>query len=516
MDIKFFAMDCQCTFHTYIIKETQLLSDISIANAILSMYGKCGRFQDACIAFYHMPKRDIVSCNSAIMACTLHGQNSHAFEIFAQMGCDRIKPNATTFASTLTACNSFKEVLLTHTFIIEDGLELNVFIGTTLINTYGKCGSCKDAEIVFFGMSEQNVIAWNAMIAVYNQHAKGTDILRAARAMEMQGLMPTNVTFVGILELCGEEGWLVEALRVHVHILFIGLEEDISVGNALITMYGKCKEIEKAQKVFTNLLTRDVVSWTSMIKLCAQEGRGSEVFETFEKMQEEGIGPDEVTYITVLFACARHSKLSEGEEIYSFAVKQGYDKNVSIATVVISMYGKCGKVDDARRVFDQFLDVNTVLWTSIIAAHAFNGQGKESVFLFGLMRQKFVPDEIAFLSILAACSHAGLIDEGNYFLQCMKNEPSLSSSLVDHYGCMIDLLGRAGQLNEAEALLENIPQEPSVGSYTALISACRYRPDVACAERTANRAFSGGLKSSSPYVMLSNIYATDCKLNITE
>ena len=236
-------------------------SVLTINTALIGMYGKCGRFQDACIAFYHMPKRDIVSCNSAIMACTLHGQNSHAFEIFARMGCDRIKPNATTFASTLTACSSFKEVLLTHTFIIEDGLGLNVFIGTTLVNTYGKCGSCKDAEIVFFGMSEQNVISWNAMIAVYAQHGLGQEALNTFKQMLIENVKPDEITFTSVLAACSHDGLLLEGCLIF----------SLTIGNnatspsadhfsCIIDLLGRIGRLDEAENLINALPIEDVTS----------------------------------------------------------------------------------------------------------------------------------------------------------------------------------------------------------------------------------------------------------------
>lgn len=489
------------------IVNSEFQSDVNLGNTLINMYGKCGRARDAWTAFDHMLDRDVVSWNTVIAACALHGMNVEAFQIFVSMGGSRIKPNKTTFVSLLSACTSLTQGMQMHASIIEVGFELDVFVGTAVVSMYGKCGSFKDAKSSFSNMAEQNVISWNVMIAVYAQHAQGKEALELCEAMQLRGLVPSNVTIVTILDVCAEQGWLSEAHRVHVRVLNSGLGPGIAVGNALVNTYGKCGNTECARREFDKLQIRDVISWTSIITAYAQDGKDLEALQMFEQMQREGVLPDEVTYISVLYTCASQSKLAVGEEIYSCLMKKGYESDIALGTALINMYGRCGKLDVARRIFDRLLHKNMVSWTVMIAAHAYHGQGKEALQFYQQMRQEFVPDRVTFLSILAACSHAGLVDEGNYFLVCMRNEHGISP-VADHYGCMIDLLGRAGQLDKAETLIKNIPQDPSVGSYIALLGACRYQGDIERAKRTAKHMFDADLKSSSPYVMLSNIYVT--------
>ena len=423
------------------------------------------------------------------------------------------------FASLLRSAKNLPCALSIHGDLLHRGLEQNAFLCNLLLRAYGALGALRELSSVFdsFPLHLKDHFSWNFAIRSFAENGKFEVCRRIFNQMAMEGMCPDRFILVGVLDAFEKEQELEEGRRLHACIRGTELETDTVVGTAFVNMYSKCGSLHDAEILFDKLFEQDVVSFNAMIATFDLFGKTKDAFQLFNQIYQQALLPEKVTFLNMLLACTTEKvDLYVGKRLHALCVFSEFINESSVGTAVISMYGKCGKVDDARRVFDNFLDVNTVLWTSIIAAHAFNGQGKESVFLFGLMRQKFVPDEIAFLSILAACSHAGLIDEGNYFLQCMKNETSLSSSLVGHYGCMIDLLGRAGQLDEAEALLENIPQDPSVGSYTALLGACRYRPDVACAERTANRAFSVGLKSSSPYVMLSNIYATECKLNIAE
>lgn len=480
--------------------------------SLLSAITTPERVQDALDTFNHLPERDIVSWNAVIAACVLHGCSMDAFHLYLEMRHLRVKPNKTTYASLLPACTSQTQGMLMHFFITEVGFELDVFVGTAINSMYGKYGTFEDARAHFFSMDEKNVISWNVMIVIYAQHRKSEEALVLSATMRQQGAMWSNITIVNILDICAQQGWLTEAQRIHSCILGSASEPGIAIGNALINAYGKCSNTDGARREFDNLCSRDVVSWTSMITAYAQDGHGLEALAMFHRMQKEGVLPDEITYLSVLNACASQSKLTDGEYTYSCLIKKGYESDLSLATALMNMYGRCGKLDAAQKIFNSLSCKSVVSWTVIIAAHAYHGQGKEALQLFKQMSQEFVPDNATYLSILSACSHAGLVDEGNFFLACMREEYN-GPHVLDHYGCLIDLHGRAGRLDDAETLIKGMAEHPSIESCMALLSACKHREDVDCAERTSKHLLISDTKCSSVYVMLSNIYATSGKLD---
>lgn len=440
-----------------------------------------------------------------------HGQAMDSLQLFRQMVWERFIPNNITFISILSACASLSDLAegkWIHGCILESRFELDVVLGTALVNMYGKCGSPEESQRVFDKMLERDTIAWNAMIAVRAEHQHSKEALQLFNQMQRGGERPDKVTFVNSLVACSSLGILTEGRRIHTQLLGMRFQIDVVLGNTLLNMYGKCGNLEHAVEVFEKMLERTVVSWTVMIALFAQNGLTEESLQLFHKMQEEGIMPNKVTYVSLLDTCANQAVLVEGRKMHLHILDNGFDLDVAVRNAMVSMYGKCGSLEDAWRTFDNMPEQDIISWNAMISAHAQHGQGVEALQLLCKMHQdRAMPNNITCVNILTACSHAGLLDDGCHFFESMHADFGILPT-VDHYNCMIDLLARAGLLEEAENMINTMPYQPTSVSFMSLLSACKHLAAIERGLRNAKNVFEFCAEDDTPLVMLFNIYAT--------
>jgi pentatricopeptide repeat protein len=265
--------------------------------------------------------------------------------------------------------------------------------------------------------------------------------------------------------------------------------------------------MKDAQSVFNKMQSRDVVTWTAMILGHVKCGEGQKALELFRQMQQEGVRPDPVTFVGVLNACASLVALEEGRCVHQQIVEYGWDSDVFVVNSLVDMYAKCGSIEDAWRVFNRMPSRDVVTWNAILGGCAMHGHGKEALKHFERMCEEGVqPDDITFVCLLLACSCAGLVDEGMRCYASMSTVYRISAKL-EHYICMIDLLGRAGHLQEAENMIKAMPYKPHANAWKALLGACRIPGNVEMGERVAKQIVELDPENASGYVLLSNIYA---------
>ncbi|KAH9549386.1 hypothetical protein CY35_10G016600 [Sphagnum magellanicum] len=372
---------------------------------------------------------------------------------------------------------------------------------------YAKCGSIEDAWRVFNKMPSRDVVTWTAMILGHVKCRQGQKALELFQQMQQEGVQPNTVTFVGVLNACASVVALEEGRCVNQQIVKCGWESDVFVGSSLVDMYVKCGSMEDAWRVFNKMPSRNVVTWTAMISGHVNCGQGQKALELFRQMQQEGVRPDSVTFVGVLNACASVVALEEGKCVHQQIVECGWDSDVFVANSLIDMYAKCGSMEDAWRVFNKMPSRDVVTWTTILGGCAMHGHGKEALKYFEQMCEEGVqPNDITFICLLSACSHSGLVDEGMHCYASMVTDYMISAKL-EHYTCMVDLLGRAGRLQEAENMVMAVPCKPHVAAWMALLGACRIRGNVEMAERVAKRILEMEPNNAAVYVLLSNIYA---------
>ncbi|KAJ7528005.1 hypothetical protein O6H91_16G079900 [Diphasiastrum complanatum] len=445
--------------HSEIIK-VGFQSDVVVGSTLVDMYAKCGCTEDARKLFDNMSEPDVVSWTAMIAGYAHNGLGKEALALYEQMKQEGVQPDNVTFVLLLKACASLaalEQGKQLHSEIIKRGFQSDVVVGNTLVDMYAKCGCTEDAQELFDSMSERDVFSWNAMIAGYAQNGLGKEALALYEQMKQEGMQPNNVTFVLLLNTCASLAALEQGRQLHSEIIKRGFQSDVVVGNTLVDMYAKCGCTEDAQELFNNMSERDVVSWNSIIAGYAQNGLGKEALALYEQMKQEGMQPNNVTFVLLLNACASLAALEQGKHLHSEIIKRGLQSDVVVGNTLVDMYAKCGCTKDARELFDNMSERDLVSWNAMIAGYAQNGLGMEALALFEQMqREGTKPNEVTYVSVLSACAHSGLVDQGRYVFDSMCKTHGVTPT-KEHYACMVDLLGRAGCLAEAELFINKMP-----------------------------------------------------------
>eukprot|EP01018_Ginkgo_biloba_P013141 Gb_38249 [translate_table: standard] len=495
--------------HTH-INEMGIMPDIVLGTALVNMYAKCGSLVDARTVFDDMPQRNSLSWTVMISAYSRHGLAEEALTLFHQMQRTGVQPNQFAFASVLPTCANLaalEQGMEIHFEIIRSGFESDVFVQSALVDMYAKCGSIDKARDVFDKMYQRDVVSWTAMIAGYVESGQGVEALQLFQKMQLTGVKPDPNIFASVLPACANAAALEQGMEIHEEIIRSGFQCNDFVQSALIGMYAKCGSIEKARNVFEKMYQRSVVSWTAIIAGYVQNGQGVEALRLFRQMQLAGVKAEPNTFASVLPACANLAALEQGMEVHEDIIKRGFLSDIFVQSALIDMYAKCGRIEKARSVFDQMYQRNVVSWTALIAGYAMHGFGKEALNLFDQMQQSGVsPNHITLVCVLTACCHAGLVDEGRHYFDCMSPYYHISPAMI-HYVCMVDLLGRAGHLDEAQDIISKMPIEPDANVWICLLGACRIHNYIELGERVAERLFELDPKNGAPYVLLSNLYA---------
>ncbi|XVF30411.1 hypothetical protein REPUB_Repub16aG0054900 [Reevesia pubescens] len=450
--------------------------DLYLSNSLLDMYAKNGIMKSAEIVFHNLGKMSVVSWNIMIAGYGQKGKSEKAVECFQRMQCCGFEPDEVTYINMLAACV--------------------------------KCGDVETAHRMFDSMSCPSVISWNAIISGYYQNENHREAIELFREMQFQSVKPDRTTVAIILGSCAGMDFLEGGKQVHAALQKAALHTDNYVASGLICMYSKCGKIKMAEHIFSFLPELDIVCWNSMIAGLTLNSLDKEAFTLFKKMQQSRMLPTEFSYATVLSCCAKLSSSFQGRQVHSQIVKEGYENDVFVSTALVDMYCKCGDIDGARKYFDMMPVRNTVTWNEMIHGYAQNGCGDEAVRLYqDLIASGEKPDGITFIAVLTACSHSGLVDLGVSIFNSMQSVHGLEPEL-DHYTCIIDCLGRAGHFHDAELLMDKMPYKDDPIVWEVLLSSCRVHSNVSLAHRAAEELFRLDPMSSTPYVLLANIYSS--------
>ncbi|KAJ7517631.1 hypothetical protein O6H91_21G032400 [Diphasiastrum complanatum] len=484
--------------------------DVTVGSALIDMYGKCGSLEQARQVFNKMSERDVISWSVMIAGYVQQGLVEEAFALYEEMKQEGMQTNSVTCVILLKSCASIaalEQGKQLHYDIIRSGFESDVFVRNTLVAMYAKCGCIDDAREVFNKMNERDVVSWNAMIAGYSQQGLGKEALALYEQMKQDAVQPDNVTYVVLLNACATIVAPEQGKQLHSDIIRSGLESDVMVGNTLVSMYGKCGCMEEAHEVFNKMIERDVVSWNAMIAGYAQQGLGKEALALYEQMKQEAVQPDNVTYVVLLNACANFAALEQGKELHSDIIRSGFEPDVIVGNTLVDMYAKCGCIEDAREVFINMNERSVVSWNVMIAGYAQQGLGKEALTLLDQMQSKGMePNEVTYASVLSACSHSNLVDEGRDLFDSLSKDHGVTPTM-DHYNCMVDLLGRAGYLADAEDFIEKMPIQPNAVIWMTLLGAARKHGHLEIGKRAFDCVVKLDPENVAAYVLLSNIYA---------
>eukprot|EP01018_Ginkgo_biloba_P030031 Gb_09793 [translate_table: standard] len=503
--------------HAYIIK-FGLDSNLSVGNALITMYAKSGSIEDSLLVLNRMfvkvfeetPKRDIISWNAIISGCVHVGHDEEALNCFREMQRAGIESNSITLSSVLRSCASLealeqgKEI---HAHSIKIQLDSNVSVGNALVTMYAKSSSIGDSIQVFDRMPDKNLISWNAMIGGYIQNEQVEEAMKLFCQMQQAAGRVNYITFVSVLSACGRPEALEEGKQLHTHIINAGFEADIFVRNALITMYAKCSSIEDARKLFASMPKENRVSWNAMMAGYVHNGLSEEALKLYWHIQQAAMKLDNFTFATALSACAGLATLEHGKWVHAHVIKARFESDISVGTALVDMYAKCGSIGEARLAFDKMFERTDFSWNVMIAGYARHGHSEEALQLFWQMQQASVkPDHVTFVGVLSACSHAGLVDEGYSYFDSMSKNYGITPR-IEHYVCMVDLLGRAGLLDEAKDFINKMPLQHSALVWRSLLGACRIHGNIDIGKHAAESLLELDLYDAATYVLLSNMYA---------
>ncbi|PKU77744.1 pentatricopeptide repeat-containing protein At3g26782, mitochondrial isoform X2 [Dendrobium catenatum] len=458
-------------------------------------------------------RTSVSSWNSAIAELARDGDATSALRAFSSLRRLRLTPDRSSFppalaaAADLEAHSSGRQL---HLIAFSLGLHPDLFVASSLVHMYAKCRHPNDARKAFDESPNPNAVLWTAMISGYvSNNASHNAISMFRKFLAEEGPVEVDsAAAVSVLSACARLSEKLAVLGFHGLVLKLGLQ-DVGVWNTLVDAYAKSRHLGLARKVFDDMIDRDVVSWNSIIAVYAQIGLSAEALNLYSDMVRGGtVKHNAVTLSAVLLACAHAGALQIGKFIHDQVIRMGLEDNVYVGTSLVDMYCKCGRVDAARRAFNRLGDEKNIKsWSAMVAGYGMHGHGREAVNVFHEMISSGVkPNQITFVSVLASCSHAGLINEGRHWFKAMRKEFKIEPG-VEHYGCIVDLLGRAGHLDEAYGLIKQMKMKPDCVVWGALLSSCKTHKNVELGEISAHKLFELDPKNCGYYVLLSNIYA---------
>eukprot|EP00268_Persea_americana_P023151 TRINITY_DN22831_c0_g1_i1.p1 TRINITY_DN22831_c0_g1~~TRINITY_DN22831_c0_g1_i1.p1 ORF type:complete len:501 (-),score=88.92 TRINITY_DN22831_c0_g1_i1:88-1398(-) len=368
-------------------------------------------------------------------------------------------------------------------------------------------GDIAYARKLFENTQEPNSFMWNTIIRAYSGSPNPSNAIFLYARMRKEGAPPGNHTFPFLLKACTKYHSLSSGIQVHGHVIKHGFDLDIYVANGLIRFYGGCGGIFDARRVFDEIPERNLIIWTTMVSGYAQNFCSNEALMLFDEMIVEGVKPNGPTLASVLSACARSGGLELGERIHVFIQEKGIEVEVILGTALVDMYAKNGVISTARKLFDGMPERNIVTWNAMICGLAMHGYVEDALKLFHeLERDEIAPNDITFVGVLSACCHAGLVEVGSEIFYSMRRLYGIEPK-IEHYGCIVDLLGRVGRVMEAEELIRGMKWKADVVVLGALLAGCKNHGNVEIAERVVKAMLELEPNNHGVYVVLSNMYA---------
>lgn len=482
--------------------------DVHLYTMMISGYAKNDRLTDALMMFERMAVRDVISWNSMIKGCLDCGDLALARRLFDEMP----ERNVVSWTTMVNGYLKFGIVEVAERLFwnmpARDVAAWNAMI-------YGYCvnGRVEEGLKLFEKMPCRNVISWTSMIGGLDQNGKSEESLFLFGRMMASGVEPTSSTFACVLTACANAINFIMGVQVHGHVVKLGYCFGEYISASLITFYSNCKEVKKAHQVFSETLSKNVVVWTALLTGYDLNCKHGDALMVLSDMIKMGVFPNQSTFTSAFNSCRGLEGLDKGKEIHTVAIKLGLETDVFVGNSLVVMYSECGNINDAAAAFKKIDEKNTVSWNSIIVGSSQHGHGIWALIFFNQMIRACVdPDEITFTGLLSACSHSGMLQKGRCFFEYIRQYKPTALEL-QHYACMVDILGRCGKLEEAEELIKTMPMKANSMIWLALLSSCRMHSNLDVAERAATSIFDLEPHCSAAYVLLSNLYASAGRWN---
>ncbi|KAL0350842.1 UNVERIFIED_CONTAM: Pentatricopeptide repeat-containing protein [Sesamum radiatum] len=484
-----------------LIYKSNLHKDPFVAPKLISALSLCQQMTLAINVFDQIQNPNAFLCNTLIKAYIRNSEPDKAFEVFREMRWSGIFPDNYTYLFLIKACSGLQSVKMIHAHVEKYNLYSDLFVPNSLIDAYSKCGlmGVKAAKVVFDVMEERDVVTYNSMISGL---VKAGELTQAKKLFDE---MPhrDRVSWNAILDGYVKAGEMSAAFQIFEKMP----SRDVVSWSTVISGYAKTGDIEMAKVLFDNMPDKNLVAWTIMISGYAEKGLAKEAARLYDRMEEARLKPDDATFVSILSASAESGLLGLGKKVHQSILRSRYKCGALVSNALIDMYCKCGSLNRAWSIFSAMERKDMVTWNAMIHGLAMHGHGRKALQLFNRMKQEgFAPDKVTFVGVLAACSHAGMVNDGIHHFYSMENDYGIAPE-IEHYGCLIDLLGRGGRLSEAFRLLHNMPFEPNVVIWSSLLGACRMHNAVQLAEEVLHQLVKLEPAGPGNFSMLSNIYA---------
>ncbi|KAL1361003.1 hypothetical protein HN51_006380 [Arachis hypogaea] len=459
------------------------------------------------------PEKDIKSSNNQLIQSLCRGGNlKQAIQVLSS----ELNPSQQTYELLIYSCaqqSSLSNGLEVHRHLANSVFSQDPFLATKLINMYNELGYVDHARKVFDETQEKTIYVWNALFRALAMVGCGEELLDLYGQMNWMGMASDRFTYTYVLKACVVSDLtlcpLQKGKEIHAHILRHGFDTNIHVMTTLLDVYAKFGCVSYASFVFGAMPVKNFVSWSAMIACYAKNEMPMKALELFQQMMLEASDsvPNSVTMVSVLQACSGVSALQLGKLIHAYILRRGLDSILPVLSALITMYGRCGEIALGQRVFDNMKKRDVVSWNSLISIYGIHGFGKKAIQIFeNMIHQGVTPSYISFITVLGACSHAGLVEEGKMLFESMHRKYRIHPGM-EHYACMVDLLGRANRLDEAIKVIEDMRLEPGPTVWGSLLGACRIHCNVELAERASSKLFELEPTNAGNYVLLADVYA---------
>ncbi|XP_008219995.1 PREDICTED: putative pentatricopeptide repeat-containing protein At3g15130 [Prunus mume] len=487
--------------------------DLMLSNDLIDMYSKCGRTGMACAVFDRMPERNVVSWTALMCGYLQNGNAKGSLSLFSKMGLSEVKPNEFTFSINLKASGFVgiaENGMQIHNMCTKSGFEWITVVSNSILDMYTKCGRVSEAARMFNVMPVKNLITWNAMIAGYTLEGNGERALLLFRKMQGMGEVPDEYTITSTLKACSGLGAIRQGSQIHSSLITRGFLCSVRtmIAGALVDLYVKCSHLTEAQRIFDQIEQKNLVSWSALILGYAQECNLLQAMDLFRQLRVSiQHQVDGFVLSSLMGVFADFALVEQGKQMHAFTIKIPSGLDISVTNSILDMYLKCGLTDEAEKLFNETPVRNVISWTIMITGYGKHGLGRKSIRLFHQMQSEDIePDGVTYLAVLSACSHSGLVEECQEYFSRLCHDRRIKRN-VEHYACMVDLLGRAGRLKEAKNLINSMPLKPNVGIWQTLLSACKVHGDLEIGREVGETLLRLDGDNPVNYVMLSNIYA---------
>ncbi|MBA0847383.1 hypothetical protein Goshw_017112 [Gossypium schwendimanii] len=487
-------------------------NDLFIVNALINMYAEIGCLKSACKLFDGIPTRDVALWNSMISVYIDYSYYGEAISLFIKMRTEGNKEDERTTVLMLSLCAESADALRKgrslHAHACKTGMGMDINIGNAILNMYAEQNCMDSVRKVFGQMSNVDVISYNTLILVLARNNLGIEAWETFGIMRESDVKPNSYTIISILAACKDETCLNIGRSLHGFVIKQGIEVNAPLKTALTDMYINCGDETTAMNLFESSHGRDLISWNALISTYVKNNQAHEAFLVFSRMVSE-VEPNSVTIINILSSCTHLAHLPQGRCLHSYMIRResSLGRNLSLQNAFITMYARCGSMRNAEKIFETLTRRNIISWNAIITGYGMHGRGYDAILAFSQMLEDgFQPNEVTFISILSACSHSGMIEEGLQLFDSMVHDFNITPQLA-HYGCVVDLLGRAGRLDKAREFIESMPIKPDASIWRSLLSAYRDHCYTKDAKAIFEKVVELDPMNPGNYVLLCNVYA---------